>query len=53
MQWLLMCSTDAVYVNFEQVIQSESEPDWWYCQEIAEENGCEWWCLEKLTEETK
>lgn len=49
-KWLLMCSKDAVYVDFEQVLESEKEPGFWECENIAKENGCEWWSLERVKE---
>ena len=46
-KWLLTCSIDAVDVDYETVIESETEPDWWTCESIAREYGCEWWTLEE------
>lgn len=46
-EWLLTCSIDAVDVDYETVIESETEPDWWTCENIAREHGCGWWALEE------
>ena len=45
-RWLLTCSIDAADIDYEQIIESETEPGFWECKEIAEEHGCEWWSLE-------
>ena len=50
-QWLLTCSIDAVDIDYEQIIESETEPGFWECEEIAEEHGCEWWSLEEELED--
>ena len=44
-EWLLTCSIDAVDIDYETVIESEKEPDFWTCENIAREHGCEWWVL--------
>ena len=31
-KWLLTCSIDAVNVDYETVIESENEPNWWTCE---------------------
>lgn len=49
-KWLLTCSVDAIDIDFEKEIMSETEPDFWYCDGIARENGCEWWMLEFIGE---
>ena len=46
-KWLLTCSIDAVDVDYETVIESETEPDFWTCANIAREHDCEWWTLEE------
>lgn len=46
-KWLLTCSIDAIDVDYETIIESETEPDWWICANIAREHDCEWWTLEE------
>ena len=40
-KWWLIASVDAVNVDYEQEIESETEPDFWTCYEIAQEHGCD------------
>lgn len=49
-KWRLTCSIDAVDIDYETVIESESEPGFWECHNIAEEHGCEWWSLDEIKE---
>lgn len=46
-KWLLTCSVDADKIDYEEEIESEKEPGFWECEEIAEAHGCEWWYCEK------
>ena len=46
-KWFLICSIDAIDIDYETVIESEKEPDWWTCENIAREHGCDWWTLEE------
>lgn len=50
MRWLLTCSVDAVDVDYEQIIDSDEEPGYWECDEIAQEHGCDWWSICELEE---
>lgn len=47
-KWFLKCSVDCSQVDYEEVIESEKEPDIWTCTHIAEEHGCKWWSLEEV-----
>ncbi len=38
-KWQLVCSIDADLVDYETTIESESEPDFLYCNEIAQKHG--------------
>ena len=49
-KWNIICSIDAVNIDYETVIESKSEPNWWICENIAREHGCEWWFVEEATE---
>ena len=47
-QWLLVASTDGNMVDYEEIIISDEEPDFWMCYEIAEKHGCEFFHVEQL-----
>lgn len=47
-KWLITCSVDAIDIDYETTIQSESEPDWWICESIACQHGCEWWIMDEI-----
>ena len=47
-KWYLVCSVDAVNIDFATVIESPSEPDFWTCQDIASAHNCEFWSLSEL-----
>ena len=47
-KWLLICSIDAVDVDFETVLFSEEEPVFWTCNDIAQANGYEFWTICEL-----
>ena len=41
-KWRIVCSVDADNIDYEEVILSEDEPDFWLCQEIADAHGCQY-----------
>ena len=47
-QWLLTASKDGAFVDYETIIESDSEPSFWECYTIAEEHGCELFTIEEL-----
>jgi hypothetical protein len=47
-KYILMCSVDGINVDYETELQTETEPDFWDCQTIAEANGCDFWSLLQL-----
>lgn len=49
-KWLLTCSVDAVDIDYDEIIESESEPDFWTCNNIADEHSCSWWIIEEYKE---
>ena len=49
-KWLFTASVDAVDIDFETIIESEEEPGFCECEELAQENGCEWWSVEEYDE---
>ena len=52
-KWELVCSIDAVDIDYRTVIESESEPDFWYCECIASSHGCKWWAIEEIKSEVR
>ena len=44
----LICSKDEINVDFEMVIESETEPDYWTCYNIAEKHNCPYFYLDEL-----
>ena len=49
-KYRLTCSVDAVGIDYEEIIESDSEPSFWDCNEIAEQHGCPWWYCEEIAE---
>ena len=39
-KWRIICSRDAVEIDYEEIISSEAEPDFFTFHEIAEKHGC-------------
>lgn len=50
MKWFLECSIDAIMVDYSEVLESDAEPDFWTCYEIAEANGCPFWTISEFEE---
>lgn len=44
-KWILTASKDAIEIDFECIIESDEEPGFWECTEIAQEHGCDWWTI--------
>ena len=40
-KWKLVCSKDEIDIDYEITIQSETEPDFLWCNEIAQKHGCD------------
>lgn len=47
-KWQLSCSIDGINIDHEEVIYSDTEPDFWTCYEIAKENGCDYFTITEL-----
>lgn len=47
-KWILTCSIDAVDIDYKEIIESNEEPGFWECQQIADEHGCGFWYLDEL-----
>ena len=41
-KWRIVCSVDADGIDYEDVICSDTEPDYWTCYNIAESHGCQY-----------
>lgn len=39
-RWLLTCSTDADKIDWTTTIESDTEPDFWTCYDLAAAHGC-------------
>ena len=50
-KWLLTASKDGINVDFETIIASETEPDFWTCYEIADAHDCTLWSVEQIENE--
>lgn len=48
-KWRLICSTDGNMVDYEEIIESDTEPGFWECYEIAQAHGCEHFKIDKKT----
>ena len=46
----IICSVDAVNVDYEQRIDEETAASCWACQNIAEEHGYSFWYVNEWTE---
>ena len=46
-KWILTASVDAVNIDFETVIESENEPDFWTCEAIASAHDCNFWTIDE------
>ena len=47
-KWILTCSIDAVDIDYEEIITSDTEPDFWTCNDIAQEHGCDFWTVDEF-----
>lgn len=47
-KWLLTCSVDGNEIDYEEIIESDEEPGFWECNDIAQDHGCELWSLGEL-----
>ena len=50
-RWRLTASRDGNGVDFETVITSEDEPEWWTCYDLAAAHGCDWFDVVEVVEE--
>jgi hypothetical protein len=48
-RWILECSTDGSYIDYEEEIQGDVEPGFWECEAIAQDHNCEYWNVTRFT----
>lgn len=49
-KWILTASIDGVAIDYDTIIESENEPDFWECYEIAEKHGCDFFTVDEFTD---
>lgn len=49
-KWLFSASTDGVNIDFQTVLEANTEPDFWYCYDLAAAHGCEFWAVDEITD---
>lgn len=47
-KWILTASRDGNNVDFEKIIESETEPGFWECYELADAAGCLFWSVDEM-----
>lgn len=47
-KWLLTASRDGINVDYETIIESDTEPDFWTCYELADAAGCTLWSVDEM-----
>ena len=48
-KWLLNCSIEGIDIDYSTIIESDIEPGFWACYEIAETHNCEFFSIEEIT----
>lgn len=46
-KWVLTASKDAIDIDYMAILESEKEPDFWTCYELAEKHGCIYFTIEE------
>jgi len=49
-KWILTASVDGIDIDHEEIIESETEPDFWQCYTIAEKHNCDFFTVTELTD---
>ncbi len=47
-KWRIVCSVDADDIDYEEVIYSDDEPDYWTCYNIAVSHGCQYFDVTEI-----
>lgn len=48
-KWNFTASRDAINIDFETIIESDTEPGFWDCYELAASHGCEFFDVQEVT----
>ena len=49
-KWILTASIDGINIDFETIIESDTEPGFWECYELADAAGCTLWTVDEMEE---
>lgn len=49
-KWILTASRDRINVDFEKIIEADTEPGFWECYELADAAGCAFFSVDELEE---
>lgn len=47
-KWIFTASIDGNLIDYETVIESETEPDFWTCYELAAEHNCDFFSVTEV-----
>lgn len=47
-KWILTASTDGNMIDFETIIESETEPGFWECYELATAHNCDFFDIKEV-----
>ena len=50
-KWILAASRDGINIDFETMLHSETEPEYWECEEIASAHGCPYFTIWEVPEQ--
>lgn len=50
-KWELTASTDGDMIDYSEILEAETEPDFWTCYEIAAAHGCPYFSISEVVEE--
>lgn len=50
-KWIIDGSIDGNMLDFSEIVESEKEPDFWECYEIAQNHNCDFFTVTELEEE--
>ena len=49
-KWILTASRDGINIDYEKIIESDTEPGFWECYELAYAAGCPYFTIDELEE---
>ena len=47
-KWRLAACRNGEWIDFETIIESETEPDFWTCYDIAAAHGCDYFIVSEV-----